>query len=56
VTLHQQAIETIISDNMNKFGVTVDRPMHPTSLEVSEDEQQLKDPNAYPVKVSSLSF
>lgn len=30
----------------------VDRAVRPTSLEISSDEKQLEDPNAYPVKAT----
>lgn len=36
------------------MGVEVDRPIVPTALEISEDEELLKDPKAYPVKVSCV--
>ena len=36
---------------MRKEGLEVERPIIPVSLEVSEDEKELKDLTAYPVKV-----
>ncbi|KAL4251565.1 PheA/TfdB FAD monooxygenase family protein [Abortiporus biennis] len=51
VTLHQGAIEAIFVDSMRERGLEVDRPIIPTSLELSTEESELKDPNAYPVKV-----
>ncbi|KAL4251566.1 PheA/TfdB FAD monooxygenase family protein [Abortiporus biennis] len=51
VTLHQGAIETIFLDSMREQGLEVDRPTIPTLLELSTDESELKDANAYPVKV-----
>ncbi|EJF59085.1 hypothetical protein DICSQDRAFT_65759 [Dichomitus squalens LYAD-421 SS1] len=51
VTLHQGAIESIFLDSMKAHGVVVERPIVPTSLELSESEEELKDPNARPVKV-----
>ncbi|KAI0642305.1 FAD binding domain-containing protein [Trametes meyenii] len=50
-TLHQGAIEAIFHDDMKTQGLVIDRPTIPVSLEVSQDEGQLKDPQAYPVKV-----
>ena len=49
--MHQGAIESIFLDNMKAHGVEVERPIVPTSLEISQDEKELKDPNAHPVKV-----
>ncbi|KAI0675863.1 FAD binding domain-containing protein [Trametes maxima] len=51
VTLHQGAIEAIFLDSMREHGVAVERPIIPTSIEVSKFEDELKDPNAHPVKV-----
>ncbi|KAG8900286.1 hypothetical protein FRB99_006141 [Tulasnella sp. 403] len=51
VTLHQGAIERIFLDRLAEHGIEVDRPMQPTSLELSQDEAELNDPQAYPVKV-----
>ncbi|KAH9851893.1 FAD binding domain-containing protein [Lenzites betulinus] len=51
VTLHQGAIEAIFHDDMRPQGLDIDRPTIPTSIELSEDEAELKDPQAYPVKV-----
>jgi len=51
VTLHQGEIENIFLESMKKEGVVVERPIIPTSLEISTDESELKDPQAYPVKV-----
>ena len=38
-------------DSMQGMGVTVDRPVYPTSLELSKNEAELKDPNSHPIKV-----
>ena len=38
-------------DSMATMGVNVDRPIVPTSMELSTDEAELKDPQSYPVKV-----
>ncbi|KAI1791861.1 FAD binding domain-containing protein [Ganoderma leucocontextum] len=51
VTLHQGAIESIFLDSLKAHGVVVERPIVPTSLELSKSEEELKDPNAHPVKV-----
>ncbi|KAI0664328.1 FAD binding domain-containing protein [Cubamyces menziesii] len=50
-TLHQGAIEAIFHDDMRPVGLEIDRPTIPTAIELSEDEAELKDPQAYPVKV-----
>jgi hypothetical protein len=54
--LHQGAIEAIFLDAMAAKGLTVDRPTKPTSIELSQDEARLKDPNAYPVQVRNSLF
>jgi len=51
VTLHQGAIESIFLDSMKSAGVIVDRPVVPTSLQLSNDEKVLNDPNAHAVRV-----
>ncbi|KAI0036198.1 FAD binding domain-containing protein [Vararia minispora EC-137] len=51
-TLHQGEIESIFLRSMRKEGLEVDRPIIPTALEVSSDEEELSNPNAYPVKVT----
>lgn len=51
MTLHQGAIEAIFLDSMREFGLDVSRPAIPVSLQVSEDAMELKDPDAYPVRV-----
>ncbi|KAL1941311.1 hypothetical protein VTO73DRAFT_7523 [Trametes versicolor] len=51
VTLHQGAIEAIFHDDMRSQGLDIDRPTIPVSIELSEDQAELKDPQAYPVKV-----
>lgn len=50
-TLHQGAIESIFLDSMRKEGVEVERPILPTSIEISRDEKLAKDPKAHAVKV-----
>ncbi|KIP04908.1 hypothetical protein PHLGIDRAFT_176210 [Phlebiopsis gigantea 11061_1 CR5-6] len=51
VTLHQGSIEAMFLDSMAPEGVTVERPVIPTLLEVSKDESVLKDPQSHAVKV-----
>ena len=51
MALHQGEIENIFLESMKKEGVVVERPIIPTFLEMSVDESELKDPQAYPVKV-----
>ncbi|KAF9454386.1 hypothetical protein P691DRAFT_770590 [Macrolepiota fuliginosa MF-IS2] len=51
VTLHQGAIESIFLDSLSEMGLGVTRPFVPTSIQLSEDENELKDPQARPVKV-----
>lgn len=51
VTLHQGAIEQIFVDSLTSMGVTVERPMVPVSIQLSEDSAELADPNSHPVKV-----
>jgi len=36
---------------MKSAGLVVDRPMAPTSIELSKDENVLKDPTAHAVRV-----
>jgi phenol 2-monooxygenase (NADPH) len=54
VTLHQGEIENLFLDSMRKEGLEVDRPVVPVSLKLSEDEEELADPHAYPVKVRGI--
>ncbi|KDR80826.1 hypothetical protein GALMADRAFT_222424 [Galerina marginata CBS 339.88] len=51
VTLHQGAIESIFSDSMRSFGLEVSRPVVPTSVHLSDDESDLNDPHAHPIRV-----
>jgi hypothetical protein len=39
---------------MAAAGVTVDQPIIPTSIELSQNQSELQDPKAHPVRVSSL--
>ncbi|PSR71349.1 hypothetical protein PHLCEN_2v12778 [Hermanssonia centrifuga] len=52
ITLHQGAIEAIFLDFLASFGVQVERPVIPTSMQLSADEKELKDPQSHPVKVT----
>ncbi|KAF7974514.1 hypothetical protein HWV62_12092 [Athelia sp. TMB] len=52
VTLHQGAIEEIFLDAMKELGLTVDRQTVPLSMQLSTDEAELGDSNAYPVKAN----
>ncbi|TFK71665.1 hypothetical protein BDN72DRAFT_427817 [Pluteus cervinus] len=51
-TLHQGAVESIFIDSMATMGLQVERPVIPTSIQLSEDERILKDPQSYPVRVT----
>ncbi|KAI8996410.1 FAD binding domain-containing protein [Trametes punicea] len=51
VTLHQGAIEAIFLDSMKAHGVVVERPIVPTSIQLSQSEDELENPNAHPVTV-----
>ncbi|KAH9893375.1 FAD binding domain-containing protein [Cubamyces lactineus] len=51
VTLHQGAIEAIFLDSMKAHGIVVERPIIPTSIELSKSEDELNDPSAHPVTV-----
>lgn len=56
MALHQGGIEQIFLDSMASNGVEVERPMIPTSIELSEDQSALKNPKSHPVKVSRKSY
>lgn len=51
ITLHQGAIENIFLDSMASSGLKVDRPIIPTSIQLSKDPQELADPQSHPVQV-----
>lgn len=51
VTLHQGAIESIFLDCLRSMGHEVERPVVPESLEISDNRDALKDPQARAVKV-----
>lgn len=54
---HQGAVEDIFLDSLKPFNVEVERPVVPTSIELSTNRAELDDPEAYPVKVChSLSY
>ena len=40
---------------MRKEGLQVERPIVPVSLQISEDQKELADPHAYPIKVRIFS-
>ncbi|KAI0923489.1 hypothetical protein AcV5_009018 [Taiwanofungus camphoratus] len=52
MALHQGGIEAIFLDSMASKGVKVERPIIPTHIELSENEEELKDPTSHPVKVT----
>ena len=52
MTLHQGAIEAIFLDSLGSMGIMVDRPIEPTSIELSTNEAVLRDPHSYAVKVN----
>lgn len=49
--MHQGDIESIFIDSMASMGLRTDRPVAPSSIEVSTDEAELMDPTSNPVKV-----
>lgn len=51
-TLDQGVIQDIFLDSMASLGVEVERSTIPTSIELSKDEDELKDPTSYPVRVA----
>ncbi|PIL24615.1 hypothetical protein GSI_12499 [Ganoderma sinense ZZ0214-1] len=52
VTRHQAGIESLFHDSIATKGLVVQRPVVPTSIELSEAGSDLENPNAYPVKVT----
>lgn len=52
LALHQAGIEAIFLDSMKNLGVEVERSTVPTKIELSSDEELLKDPQSYPVQVT----
>lgn len=55
VTLHQGMIEANFLDSMAAMGLEVERPIVPTSIQLSTDETVLKDPSSYAVTVRPRS-
>lgn len=49
--MHQGDIESIFIDSISSMGVSVERPIAPTSIELSTDEADLRDVTSHPVKV-----
>ncbi|KAF8527308.1 FAD binding domain-containing protein [Gautieria morchelliformis] len=45
------AIEAIFLDAMSSYGVEVERPIVPISMQISSDAKELADPHSHPVKV-----
>jgi phenol 2-monooxygenase len=52
--LHQGLVESIFIDSMAKHGLTINRPIAPSSIGLSNDSEQLADPLSYAVKVGKL--
>jgi phenol 2-monooxygenase len=51
ITIDQGSIESLFVESLKSQGISVDRPMAPSSLEISQDPEELLDPSTYPVKV-----
>ncbi|KAG1771531.1 FAD binding domain-containing protein [Suillus occidentalis] len=51
ITIAQASIEALFIESLKSQGISVDRPIVPSSLEISQDPEELLDPSAYPVKV-----
>ncbi|KAG1774156.1 FAD binding domain-containing protein [Suillus placidus] len=51
ITIAQASIEALFIESLKSQGISVDRPIVPSSLEISEDPKELLDPSSYPVKV-----
>lgn len=54
--MHQGAIEDIFLDSMAASGLQVARPVKPSSIELSQNEVELKDSTSYPVRVRPDGF
>ena len=52
LALHQGRIEAIFLDSMKALGVEVERSTIPTSIELSNDENESKDPTSHPIRVA----
>jgi hypothetical protein len=48
-------VEGLFGEALRVGGLEVERPVQPTSLEVSNSDADLFDPSSYPVKVCRLS-
>ena len=55
VTIYQGGVEDIFCESMSEKGLEVERATIPISLDLLEDENKLRNPNEYAVKVASLS-
>ncbi|KAG2742976.1 hypothetical protein P692DRAFT_20810977 [Suillus brevipes Sb2] len=51
ITIAQASIEALFIESLKSQGISVDRPIVPSSLEISQDPEELLDPSSYPVKV-----
>lgn len=51
ITIDQGSIESLFIESLKSQGISVDRPIAPSSLEISQDPEELLDPSSYPVKV-----
>lgn len=54
ITIAQSTIEALFIDSLKSQEVIVDRPIVPSSLEISEDSEELLSSSAYPVKVLDI--
>lgn len=52
-THNQGFIEGMFVDALLASGLVVERPCRPTSMVISTDEKELRDSEAYPIKVSA---
>lgn len=51
ITLHQGSIENILIDSMSEAGLEVGRSTVPTSLELSDNIEEIEGGSGYPIKV-----
>jgi hypothetical protein len=54
ITIGQASIEALFIESLTSKGISVDRPIVPSSLEISQDPEELLDPSSYPVKVLEI--
>jgi phenol 2-monooxygenase len=54
ITIAQASIEALFIESLKSQGISVDRPIVPSSLEISQDPKELLDPSSYPVKVLEI--